>query len=66
MQYIATLLNLIVEFLDYSESYQARMAKIFSTKPLDYPFVLDQNGNPINITKRQKRAGLLPPWFKET
>jgi 2-polyprenyl-3-methyl-5-hydroxy-6-metoxy-1,4-benzoquinol methylase len=67
MQYIAKQLNLTVEFLDYSESYQARMAKNYSLKPFDKPYTLDQNGNPINNTPiQQKRAGMLPPWFKET
>jgi SAM-dependent methyltransferase len=66
MRYIAQKLNLSVEFLDYSESYQARMAKEFSNKPIENPYALDASGNPINIPVEQKRKGLFPPWFKET
>jgi SAM-dependent methyltransferase len=66
MKYIAEKLNLSLEFLDYSESYQARMSKEFSNVPIEYPYALDASGNPIDIPVEQKRKGLLPPWFKET
>jgi SAM-dependent methyltransferase len=66
MVYIAQKLDLSLEFLDYSESYQARMSKEFSNVPLEYPYALDASGNPINIPAMQTRKGLLPPWFKET
>jgi SAM-dependent methyltransferase len=66
MIYIAQELDLSLEFLDYSESYQARMSKEFSSVPIEYPYVLDEAGNPIDIPVEQRRKGLLPPWFKET
>jgi SAM-dependent methyltransferase len=66
MTYISQKLDLSLEFLDYSESYQARMAKEFSNVPIEYPYAFDASGNPINIPVEQKRKGLLPARFKET
>ncbi|MDR0602855.1 MAG: methyltransferase domain-containing protein [Bacteroidales bacterium] len=66
MRYIAQKLDLSLEFLDFSESYQARMSKKFSNEPIEYPYALDVSGNPIDIPVEQKRKGLLLPRLKET
>jgi SAM-dependent methyltransferase len=65
MAYISQELNLSLEFVDYSESYHARMGKI-SNAPIEYPYALDTAGNPIDIPVESKRQGLLPPCFKES
>jgi 2-polyprenyl-3-methyl-5-hydroxy-6-metoxy-1,4-benzoquinol methylase len=65
MAYIAQELNLSLEFVNFSESYQARMGK-WSNAPIEYPYILDISGNPIDIPVKSQRRGLFPSWFKES
>jgi hypothetical protein len=65
MTYIAQELNLSLEFVDFSESYQARMNK-WSNVPIERPYTLNTSGNPMNTSVEPNRGGLLPPWFKES